>query len=174
MKAYAGIGSRETPKEVIDTFVHLASFLAKRGYTLRSGAACGSDQAFEKGCDEVKGFKEIWLPWKGFENSDSKFIVKDPKAFELAQKYHPNWTALKQGGQKLQARNCHQVLGETLDNKADFIICWTKGGSGQGGTGQALRLAKDFGIPIFDFGKYPLIADAKDAFNVFYADLKKS
>ena len=31
-----------------------------------------------------------------------------------------------------------------------FVICWTKNGKGTGGTGQAIRIAKGFGIPVFD------------------------
>lgn len=167
MKSYAGIGSRETPQEVLDLFVKIAKYLATKDYTLRSGGAQGADSYFEKGCDLSKGKKEIYLPWSGFENNKSKLVVSNPKAFELAQKYHPNWYALKQGGQKLQARNCHQILGKDLEYPCDFVICWTKGGKGQGGTGQAIRLATDYGIKIFDFGKYSDIEEGKLKFKEF-------
>lgn len=167
MRYYAGIGSRETPQEFLDTFTHLARFLSKKGFILRSGGAQGADIAFEKGVSD-NNLKEIWLPWEGFENNKSKLIVSDLKAFETAKKYHPNWNALKQGGQKLQARNCHQILGTDLETPCDFVICWTKDGKGQGGTGQALRIAKDYNIPIFDFGKYETLNEAKQFFNSFY------
>ena len=48
------------------------------------------------------------------------------------------------------ARNMHQVLGLTLDVPTDFIVCWTPDGKASGGTGQALRVAKDFSIPIYN------------------------
>lgn len=147
---YAGIGSRETPKEFLDLFTKVAKYLSKKGCVLRSGGACGSDKAFELGATN----KEIFLPWKGFEGSNSNLVVQDGKAFDIASKYHPRWNYLSQGAKKLQARNSHQILGYDLESPSDFVICWTKGGKGNGGTGQALRIAKDYNIPIFDCGKY--------------------
>ena len=151
---YAGIGSRETPEEIIKIMIQIAESLGKMGIILRSGAAEGADDAFEIGCDNVNGKKEIYLPWKGFGNSKSTLIVKDPKAFELVEKYHPGFSRLSQGALKLQARNSHQVLGLDLNTPSDFIICYTPKGKGSGGTGQALRIAKDYSIPVFDCGLY--------------------
>lgn len=152
--AYAGIGSRKVPKEIFIYFIRLGSYLARKNFILRSGHAEGSDQAFEQGCDKSKGHKEIFIPWKNFEDSNSTFIVNNPKAFEIAKKFHPTWNALSQGAQKLQARNSHQVLGWDLNNYSKFIICWTRNGEGGGGTGQAIRIANAYNIPIFDAGTY--------------------
>lgn len=46
-------------------------------------------------------------------------------------------------------------------------ICWTKNGSGQGGTGQALRIAKAYNIPIFDAGKFKDFEDLKSELKKF-------
>ena len=181
MKYYAGIGSRETPIEICNMFEKIGEFLADKGYILRSGHAQGADQAFERGCDKVSGKKEIYIPWKGFENSNSSLYTQTQEAFELAEKYHPYWSRLSQGAQKLQARNCYQVLGRGLDlpfaidetdAESEFIICWTKKGKGAGGTGQALRIAKDNCLPIFDAGLYGDIEEVKTKFNEFYKENK--
>ncbi|WP_207767812.1 hypothetical protein [Heyndrickxia camelliae] len=139
---YAGIGSRETPKDVLEYFTKIAAYFSLKGLTLRSGGADGADKSFENGCDRVNGTKEIYLPWRGFEKSNSKLVVSNIEAFEIAEKFHPNWNRLSDGAKKLQARNSHQVLGYDLESPSNFIICWTKNGKGQGGTGQALRIAK--------------------------------
>lgn len=154
MNYYAGIGSRETPNNIQILFQKVAEYLSKQDYILRSGAAEGADSAFEYGCDIVDGQKEIFLPWKRFQNSDSQLIVSNKRAFEIAEKYHPYWHNLKEGARKLQARNSHQVLGWDLETPSNFIICWTKNGKGSGGTGQAIRIAKAYNIPIFDAGTY--------------------
>lgn len=167
---YAGIGSRETPLDILDYFEKLGAFFSIKGIKLRSGHAGGSDMAFENGCDKVKGDKEIYLPWNGFNGSNSKLVVSNPKAFEIAQKYHPYWHNLKQGAQKLQARNSHQVLGQDLETPSAFVICWTKKGKGSGGTGQAIRIAKDYNIPIFDAGSYSNIEEIKVALKLFLID----
>jgi hypothetical protein len=62
-QSYAGIGSRETPADVMALMGRVAARLEVLGWTLRSGAAQGADQAFEAG---VSSKKEIFLPWKGF------------------------------------------------------------------------------------------------------------
>lgn len=146
---YAGIGSRETPEEFCTLFSNIAKYLSGRGFVLRSGGAQGADSAFERGCI---GDKEIYLPWSGFEGNKSNLIVKDKLAFELAEKFHPYWDNMSQGAQRLHARNIHQVLGKDLDTPADFVVCWTKDGKGSGGTGQAIRIAKAYKVPIFDLG----------------------
>ena len=164
---YTGIGSRETPADFLKLFRDVASHLGRLGYTLRSGGAQGADQAFEQGCDKVGGFKRIYLPWPKFENSTSTLFCITNEAFEFASKYHPGWSRLSQGAQKLHARNVYQVLGYNLDQKTKFIICYTKGGTGAGGTGQALRIAKDRNIPIFDAGRYKTMPEAHKALKEF-------
>lgn len=54
MICYTGIGSRETPAEILEIFEHLGAWFAKKGYTLRSGHADGADAAFENGCSSVR------------------------------------------------------------------------------------------------------------------------
>lgn len=153
MNLYAGIGSRETPPDILEEFENIAEFLARNDFVLRSGHAPGADQAFERGCDRVKGKKEIFLPWYKFEGSDSKLCNVSQEAFDLASKFHPRWSIIESNGaKKLLARDGYQVVGEDLKTYSDFIVCYTKNGSGYGGTGQALRIAKSFNIPIFDFG----------------------
>jgi hypothetical protein len=149
---YAGIGSRETPPETLSKMVQLGAFLALMNCTLRSGGAPGADKSFEEGCDLQNGPKEIYIPWKGFNGSRSTLYNIPPRAMLIAEKYHPNWKALSQGAQKLMARNVCQILGKNLDTTSNFVVCYTVKGKGLGGTGQALRIAKDYNVPIFDFG----------------------
>lgn len=166
MKTYAGIGSRETPKQIISVMNQIARVLYREGYTLRSGGAPGADQAFEWGVwsaanDEGNANKraEIYLPWASFEHGTRppivpKLIEPGDGAREIAEVYHPRWRYLKFGAKKLIARNTHQILGPDLTNvdPVDFVICWTKGAKGGGGTGQAIRIAKGWDIPVYDLG----------------------
>ena len=170
-KYYTGIGSRTIPKEIEDYFILLGEYFAKLGFTLRSSHADGSDKAFEKGCDIVKGNKEIYLPWRGFNDSTSKLYLDNikyvDKAELIARKHHPYWFNLKQGAKKLQTRNSYQVLGQDLLTPSKFIICYTKNGNGSGGTGQAIRIGISCNIPIFDCGKYNNLQDIKNNLHKF-------
>ena len=82
-----------------------------------------------------------------------------PLAYEIAEKYHPAWKQLKPYAKHLMARNTHQVLGQDCNTPVDAVICWTKDGSTgittakTGGTGQAIRIAYDLNIPIYNLKK---------------------
>lgn len=157
---YTGIGSRKTPPSVLKAFEFLGEEFAKRGYWLRSGGADGADSAFEKGCKLFSGKSEIYLPWQGFNGKGSKKseiyeYYNIEEATSLAKKYHPCWDNLSFGGKALMTRNSYQILGLDLQTPSSFVVCYTKDGKGGGGTGQALRIAKDYGIKICDFGRFP-------------------
>ena len=89
-KTYAGIGARKTPESVLEEMRGVGFCLGTLGWTLRSGGARGADEAFEQGCDEAKGFKEI-------------FYAKDTNAaaIAIARKVHPMWYKLGVYAQKL-------------------------------------------------------------------------
>ena len=89
---YAGIGSHETPLLILNEMTAIGRELARLNFTLRSGGAKGADQAFEEGCDEFNGKKEIFVPWDGFEGRKS-FCDLPLEAFSVAWKFHPNWNA---------------------------------------------------------------------------------
>ena len=152
-KAYAGIGAQDTPEPFLTLMHKVAQAFAKKGYTLRSGASGNADEAFEKGCNEAKGTKEIYVPWANFNNHPSPLVPKYPEAYAVAKQHHPRWSAVSKGAQPLLARNSHILLGPQLNSPVEWVICWTSGGRVTGGTGQGLRIAESYNIPIFNIGK---------------------
>ena len=158
-KYYAGIGSRNTPQNILKFMEKIASILEECGYILRSGHAKGSDQAFERGVKNLKN-KEI------FVSRDAK-----PWAYETVKKYMPNdrpatfdsWQPYIRG---LLARNMMQILGDSGEEPVQFVVCWTSQGDYQtsevGGTGYALRCALDYKIPIFNLNYPDQLSQFKD------------
>lgn len=146
---YAGIGSRETPDNILTDMAEIAQYLDNQDYILRSGGAKGADSAFSDctlGC-------EIYIPWAGFNNITG--IVGDSlptyqQAREFTLKVHPAPHRLSEGAIKLHTRNVFQVLGADLNTPVDFVVCWTKDGKDTGGTGQAIRIANMFEIPVYN------------------------
>ena len=135
---YAGIGSRETPEDILDIMSKIGKDFYNKGYILRSGKAKGADQAFEQ---FVPKLKEI-------------FTAQDAEGREdwldHASKYHPAWDRCSRFAQLLHARNSAIILGDQLNEPVEFVVCWTKGGKLQGGTAQGMRIALDNNIPIFN------------------------
>ena len=119
----------------------------------------------------VVGRKSIYLPWYKFNNNNNNLYNVSEESLKIEEKYHPYWHNLKQGARKLMGRNSYQVLGLDLKTPTNFILCYTKGGKGSGGTGQALRIAKDYNIPIFDFGKYDTVDEMKINFCNFFNEI---
>lgn len=135
-KCYAGIGSRETPEAILSQMSAIAVWLQQEGFTLRSGGAEGADTAFARGAGTRK---HIYRPRDA-----------TPEALELASRFHPAWHRCSDYAKRLHARNGFQVLGPDLQSPSLFVVCWTKDGKASGGTGQAIRIAEHYGIPVFN------------------------
>jgi len=169
MRKYAGIGSRETPHEVLSEMHRIGAFLAKRNFILRSGGADGADSAFEQACCSANGKMEIFLPWRGFNNNKSPLYEQpSQEAILLASSIHPAWQNLSSAAKVLHARNCYQILGQSLDDPVDIVICWTPAGAVVGGTATAIKLAVKYGIPVYNLA----IARDKDSLREYFKEIK--
>lgn len=147
-KTYAGIGSRETPVEVQQKMTEIAKRLSRSSYCLRSGGATGADTAFEAGAN----LKQIFLPWNGFNGRvvDGNDYIIPEFCEDYVIKHHPKPSALSERGWLLMSRNAYQILGPSLNEPVEFVLCWTKDGKASGGTGQAIRIANNLNIPVFN------------------------
>ena len=169
-KYYAGIGSRRTPPQVLQVMRALANKLEPT-YGLRSGAAPGADSAFESGVRYLAN-QQIFLPSRSFQGrvagQPGYFDASQLEAFQQAlatvPRYHGAPHLLSDFAQKLMARNAMQILGPDLRSPSSFVIAWTPGaaidGREAGGTGQALRMARDYGIPIRNLADPKIMRDA--------------
>lgn len=159
-KIYAGIGSRKTPVEILESMTKVASQLEVRDWVLRSGGADGADLAFEAGVSNPEN-KVIYLPWRSFnKRQDWEGCVwnyTDEHA-RIAAEHHPKWSFMRHGVKKLHTRNVAQVLGDDCSTPADAVVCWTPDGSDSGGTGQAIRIAWAYDIPVFNLYDEKILA----------------
>lgn len=170
MIKYAGIGARETPEDICRKMSQASKAMAELGFCLRSGGAKGADSAFEDGVLQSNAWKEwaakqhndaanaaddpfrkIYLPFKGFNRHRGSIIGSTKEARLIAKDFHPKWQILSHRGRDFHARNVYQMLGRSLNDLSRFVLCWTEDGKIQGGTGQALRIAEAFSVPILNF-----------------------
>lgn len=161
MNYYSGIGSRDTPEHILNIMHHIGAYLADQKWTLRSGAANGADASFEEGAKRQGGETEIYLPWEGFNFSQSNL---HPKAYPFSDEekqftatYHPAWKKCSPSARLLHQRNTRIIIGlEPVHGPevtpVSFVVCWTEGGLLKGGTAQALRIATALNIPIINLG----------------------
>ena len=156
-KYYTGIGSRTAPDHVLRVIMYLSKRLSQYGYVLRSGNAEGCDQAFAGGI--LGNMAEIWLPWDGFNKDfqdefpdmDYKLVSDDDwEAIDSVEKYHPSPENLSEAGKLFMTRNYRQVVGYDGEPDSEFVVCWTPEGRPIGGTAQAIRIAEDRSIPVYN------------------------
>ena len=166
LKHYTGVGSRETPEDVLLLMQKIGMKYAKQGWILRSGGAVGADAAFSHGCLHQDGEQELYIPWNGFNGlfntTKGVCLVQDQgvlkRASEIAAAVHPNWNACSKGAKDLHTRNVYQVLGADLQTPSRGLICWSpiQGSSIKGGTRTAWEVARYSGIPCFNLA-YPSV-----------------
>ena len=149
---YTGIGSRNTPEAITDLMGDIAEQLGKSGWILRTGGATGADEAFLLRAVGKRLPYELYLPWKSYSSVDSTLSQPTDIAYQVSAKYHPTWGRLSQAGRALHARNAHCVLGKDCKTPSRFVLCYTPQANGTGGTGQGIRIAKAYHIPVFDLG----------------------
>ena len=168
---YTGIGSRVISEEERSIIQRVAGYLLTKGFTLRSGHALGSDEAFEVGTYDkgntakeiyLSNYPEIYIPWKNFKgaNCPTKLISLEDTSSEfvslaedIVKEVHPYWHNLKQGARKLHTRNVSQVLGQDLNTPSKFLLfCSDESDKGvvSGGTATAVNLARKWNIPCFN------------------------
>ena len=184
---YAGIGSRhgfdengDVPKVITDGMTELAERLNDMGWTLRSGHATGSDQAFEMG---ARGQASVFLadnlryndaPVNGYAHVFNDLDENLRRiALESVDRYHPFPQALDQDSEKdangltynrkLMARNFFQVVGVNGGQDSAFVACFAP--RKKGGTTQAIRLAQSRGIPVYNLADY-ITSDDIESSNV--------
>jgi len=147
-KYYAGIGSRQTPKDILGVMKRLAAKLSEDGWTLRSGGAEGADKAFQAGADPQQVI--VFRPQHAQANH-----------LQHAALFHPAWDKCSDYAKKLHGRNSMIILGVGLDEPVKFVVCWTPGAQLKGGTAQGMRIAQRNDIPIFNLANPQHLARIK-------------
>ncbi len=181
MKYYTAVGSRKTPAEFVPAMANLSRRLRELGWIFRSGKADGADAIFQTGVQTVmmadtEGiFGEVYKPWNKFNTGPNAMqpyvtesgyklwgwwdiVISDKSIIAEAQDrvsaLHPAWDKLSAGAKALHTRNVFQVLGKDLCTPSEFLVCYApvdKYGIPKGGTRTSFILAKENGIPCFNF-----------------------
>ena len=163
---YAGIGSRETPKDVLALMTKAATWLEGKGYKLQTGykrkqangklVEEGADKAFSDGTKN----KELFGP--DMANAKTRSVAEEihPNLKGMWSSVYNKWvskvgkdkaTEYADGAVGLQERNTLQVFGAKLDTAVDFVLFYAEETKDpmrpKGGTGQAVEMARRKGIP---------------------------
>lgn len=151
-----GIGSRSAPKEILDQATLIGRWCLDNDHWIRSGHAEGMDWAFEQGAQTAC---KVYLPWPSFNRHLVSLALKstpqsNPFLESLVEKFHPAPNKLSGPARALMLRNGAQIFGIEAQTKGETtsqaVICWTSNGKASGGTGQAIRIAEAYNIPVLN------------------------
>ena len=153
---YAGVGARKTPEPVLAQMRELARRLGARGWHLRTGGADGADNAFADAAPPDR--RDVFVPWRGYNGWDGTrcrvLTAAEIAAMRsLAAPHHAAWERCSARVRDLHARNVAVLLGTDLNRPAHAVVCWTRDGQDQGGTGMAIRLARHHRIPVLNLAE---------------------
>ena len=174
--AYAGVGSRRTPPEILDAMCDIAQTLGDAGTALSTGGADGADKAFETGALRTDAPITVHTPWPGYNgyrpgrDPETDIDIVHPKSTEsvqghvyadLARDHHPYWERCSRGARALFVRNV-SILAGALDGDGGTlpvraVIAYTPNGlpvgREAGGTGHTLRTADSLDIPCVNLSR---------------------
>ena len=143
---YAGAGSNETPKSILNLMTEIGMYFGRHGITLRSGGNTGAESAFEQGADAVGGPKQI------FRVPEIKMMIDNatPAAIianRFAVQYLPvdnelkMWNVSQPINSVLLAKISMELMGPSLQSPTSLIICWTRDNEIDPNIGQLLTVA---------------------------------
>lgn len=150
-------GNKDAPPEILTKVKELVAFLNDHGFTVRTGC----DGPVELAADEAATQKrERILPWRDFEEKESKLTWNSERAHCIAKMYHPTYDTMKKGVQHILAKNARLILGDKMVSPARFLLIWTEDGiehvrnktAKTGLVGHTIAIASASGVPIYNLG----------------------
>ena len=153
LKFFAGIGSRQTPSNILPMMAAISKHCMEKRFYLRSGGAKGADTAFEEGVPKGDP-KEIFTAYEA-TNDAINYVRKyyNAQSFEGKPRYV----------QRLLGRNAMIILGKNLDTPSKFVVCWTPGAKPVGGTGLGLKIAEEHKISVYNLADLKVYTKMRNA-----------
>lgn len=134
---------REFPPEAKNSLYNIASKLINKKITVRVN---GDDKEF---CGKLMAlssqFVEVYVPWKGFNDMETKHYWNTITAKHLAQQnFGAAWEKIPDSVKALMARNVRMIFGDKNNSIMLCLITWSKDAASR-----AAEVTKDTGRPAF-------------------------
>lgn len=150
---------RDFPPEVKTSLYNIASKLINKKITVRYN---GDDKDFHEKLSTLSDkFTECYIPWKGFNDIESKHYFNMLTAKDVAQRNFPGWDKLPKAVQGILARNVRMIFGDKNNSISLCVITWSKDGASRASevtkdTGRSsfiIKTASTYGWPVVNIAK---------------------
>lgn len=150
---------REFPIEVKTSLYNIASKLIAKGITVRIN---GDDKGFaEKVMALSDKHVEVYIPWKNFNEIESKYYYNSLTSKHLANKHFQGWEKIPDPVKSILARNVRMIFGNKNDSITLCLITWSKDGASKvseitketGKSSFIIKVASSYGFPVINISK---------------------
>jgi len=150
---------RDFTPEAKNSLYHIASKLIAKGITIRIN---GDDKEFY---EKVKALTdknlEVYIPWKNFNEIDSKHYFNGLTSKHLANVHFPAWDKIPDPVKSMLARNIRLIFGDKNNSIVLCLITWSKDGASRASevtkeTGKSsfiIKVASTYGFPVVNIAK---------------------
>ena len=151
---------REFPPEAKNSLYNIASKLINKKITVRVN---GDDKDF---CNKLMSlssqFVEVYIPWKGFNDTESKHYWNTITAKHIAQQNFGNaWEKIPDSVKALMARNVRMIFGDKNNSIMLCLITWSKDAASRAAevtkdTGRSafiIKTASSYSFPVVNISK---------------------
>lgn len=145
--------------EAKESLYNIASKLIAKKYTVR---VYGTDKDF---VDRVKSlssqFVEVYLPWRNFNEIESKHTFNTITSKEMARQHFSGWDKVPDGVKSILAGQVRLIFGDRNNSISLCVITWSTDGASRAAevtkdTGRAsflIKLAATYGFPVLNISK---------------------
>lgn len=163
---------RDYPTEVKENIYHLINKLLDKKITVRIN---GDDLDFYNRIKDLSDSKlEFYIPWKGFNNIETKYYFNSVTARHTAELNFMGWEKLPDSVKSMLARNVRMLFGDKNNSISLCVILWTKDGASKlsevtretGKNSFIIKLACSYGFPVINLSKEKSMAILEKTFNL--------
>jgi hypothetical protein len=150
---------KETPPEIKQKFYHLASKLIGKGYTIRLNP---DDPDFVRQVQALSTKNvELYLPWRNFNQLESKHTFNTLTSKDVAQRHFPAWEKIPDAVKAMLANQVRMIFGDRNNSIALMLITFSPDGASRiaeitkdtGRVSFIIKMACSYGFSVVNMGK---------------------
>lgn len=150
---------REFPPEVKTSLYNISSKLIAKGITVRVN---GDDKDFLSKLQSLTDTHlEIYIPWKNFNEIDSKYYFNTLTSKDIANKHFQAWDRIPDAVKAMLSRNVRMIFGDKNNSITLCLITWSQDGASRvaeitkdtGKSSFIIKVASSYGFPVVNISK---------------------
>lgn len=145
------------PPEIKEELISICKKLLSQKYVVRIN---GDDKGAVEALSQVSQDVEVYIPWKNFNEIQSKFYFNLPENKALAESLFSAWEKVPDSVKAFLARNIRMLFGDKNNNSVLALVTWSEDGvtlineigKATGKSSFVLKAALHYKLPVFNIG----------------------